>query len=147
MKKRGLLKKIIKKKKGEVVKRIFFILRTLISIIIGFLPSFLFVALFVSYGSPFSTYIKFLLNLSASWGAWLAAFIIPSLIYFIGRAIKSRKDIKKVIKYKYPLLIFILSLLALLSLISVQLYLYINFTLRSDILVRLSADKNDIFFY
>lgn len=146
MKKMIGIKKDINAKKGDYIKKGFLILKLLISVIFGFLPSFIFIALFVQYGSPFLNYIKFLSNLNASWIAWLSAIILPPIIYFIGKAIKSGKNIKKILKNKFLLLTLILSFLVVLLLISVQLYLYVNFTLGNDILVKLSADKENIFF-
>jgi len=137
-------------KKSDIKKNykkiLSYAVKILIAIIIGFLPSFIFVAFFVQYGSPFSNYINFLSNIKSSWLAWIFAMIIAPLIYFIFKRIRSPKKIKKIIKNKRSLIILILSLLAVLVLISVQLYLYTNFVLGNDILVRLSSDKDHIFF-
>jgi hypothetical protein len=135
-----------KRKENLLGKWIFFALKMIFFIILGFLPSFLFVALFVQYGSAFSNYVTFLSNLSASWMAWLSAAIIILLLFSIGRAIKSPKEIKKTVHNKSKFIIVIFSLLIVVGLILGQLYLYINFVLGNDILVKVSADKDNFFF-
>ncbi len=127
-------------------KKVRFILRVATSVILGFLPSFLFVILFVQYGSPFSNYIKFLTNFSYSFWAWISAFIIMSLVFFGGKILRSRKHLKTLLKNKVLFISLILGLVVVIVLVSVQLYLYVNFTLRNDILTELSVDKEDIFF-
>lgn len=140
------MKKRVEIKRKTYIQKGLFIFKILISITLGFLPSFAFIALFVQYGSPFLNYVKFLSDLNASWIAWLSAIILSPIIYFIGKTIKSRENIKKILKNKFLLLTLILSFLIVLLLISVQLYLYVNFTLGNDILVKLSADKDNLFF-
>lgn len=116
------------------------------SIILGFLPSFLFIALFVQYGSPFSNYIKFLLDLNSSSGAWVSALVMSFFAFFVISLIASGERLKKILSNK-PLVITLFILLAVtIILISVQLSLYVNFTLRNDVLVELSSDKENIFF-
>ncbi len=132
-------------KEQNPVKKVIFAIRILISIILGFLPSFLFIALFIQYGSPLSNYINFLSNLNSSWIAWISAVIIALFINFIRNAAK-KGTLKKIAKNKFLLVILILCFAGVIALISVQLYLYVNFILRNDILVRLSVDKSDIFF-
>ncbi|MDD5191730.1 MAG: alpha/beta hydrolase [Candidatus Nanoarchaeia archaeon] len=121
-------------------------LRIILSVILGFLPSFLFILMFVQYGSPFLNYIKFLSSLNVSWVAWISAAIIATLVFLVWGIVKSRKNFKKLKKNIYLLIIVILALFAMLILIAMQLYLYTQFLLGNDILIRLSADKNNIFF-
>jgi len=78
--------------------------------------------------------------------AWLSAVIIVLLIFSIGRAIKSPKEIKKTVHKKSKLIVVILSLLIVIGLVLGQLYLYVNFVLGNDILVKISADKDNFFF-
>lgn len=139
-------KKEIKKETKKNFINIKFILKILFSLVIGFLPSFLFITLIIQYGSPFLNYIKFLFNFKSSWIAWIASLIISSLVFFIIKIIKSKESIKKILKNKYLMITIIFSSLVILFLIFTQLYLFLNFTLRNDILVRLSADKDNIFF-
>lgn len=131
--------------KRGVKKRIFFIFKILFSIILGFLPSFLFIALFVQYGSLFSNYLKFLLNFNSSFWAWVSALAISLFAQFIFWFVR-KNNFRKIIKNKLVLAILALSFLIIFSLVALQLYLYLNFTLRNDILVRLSADKDNLFF-
>jgi hypothetical protein len=135
----------MKKSNGWIVSKVFSFIKIIFFTVLGFLPSFLFIALFMQSGSPFSNYINFLSNPSSSWGAWLSAGIISIFGYFIS-VITSKKNSAKIIKNKPLLITLIFLFLAIFSLISVQLYLYANYTLRNDILVRLSADKENIFF-
>ncbi|MCL5018648.1 MAG: hypothetical protein M1416_02700 [Candidatus Pacearchaeota archaeon] len=130
----------------EFIRKNFFIIKIFTSIILGFLPSFLFIALFVQYGSPFSNYIKFLLDLNSSSGAWISALVMSFFAFFIISLIASGEKLKKILSNK-PLVITLFILLAVsIILISVQLSLYVNFTLRNDVLVELSSDKENIFF-
>lgn len=134
------------KKKNDVKRRrIFHFIKLLFFIVLGFLPSFLFIALFIQSGSPLSNYINFLFNLSSSWGAWLSAGIISILGYFITTII-SKRHFERILKNKPLLITLIFLFLTVLFLVSTQLYLYINYTLRNDILVKLSANKENIFF-
>ena len=121
------------------------IIKILFLIALGFLPSFLFVLLFFQSGSLISNYIKFLSDFNSSWKAWLSAGIISVFGYFV-TAIISKRHFKKVVKNKPLSITLIFLLLAILLLISAQLYLYINYAFRNDVLVRLSANKEDIFF-
>ncbi|MFA5019760.1 MAG: alpha/beta fold hydrolase [Candidatus Pacearchaeota archaeon] len=115
--------------------------RLLVSIILGFLPSFLFIALLTQYGSPISNYINFLSNFNVSRLAWISALGISAIIFLIWSIIKSKISSKK-----YLLLLIFVFLFIGLALVFAQIYLYINFLLGQDILVRLSADKENIFF-
>ena len=121
------------------------IIKILFLIALGFLPSFLFVLLFFQSGSLISNYINFLSDFNSSWKAWLSAGIISVFGYFV-TAIISKRHFKKVVKNKPLSITLIFLLLAILLLISGQLYLYINYAFRNDVLVRLSANKEDIFF-
>ncbi len=145
-KKEDAKKKENKKEKKSSKEKIIFILKIIIPVILGFLPSFIYVAMFIQYGSAFTNYMHFLSNLDSSLGAWISAVVMILLIYFIEWIIQSGKNFMKIIKNKYILTILILSFLGIIFLVSVQLYLYFNFVLGSDILVKLSADKDNIFF-
>ena len=123
-----------------------FVLRFVISFILGFLPSFVFIWLFIQYGSPFQNYITFLSNFRASWSAWLSAIVLAFLFYFIFGLIKSRKNPEEKRVYKYIRIIMIILLLSILTLIFIQLYFYTKFILGNDILVKVSVDKDNIFF-
>jgi hypothetical protein len=127
-------------------KGVIFSVKWIFFIILGFLPSFLFIALFIQYGSPFENYINFLSNISESWIAWLSAAIIILLLFSIGRAIKSPKEIKKTFHDKRKLFVVAFSLLVVIGLVLWQLSLYINFILGNDILIQLSSDKDNLFF-
>ena len=133
-------------KKKKFNKQIFFALRIVVPIILGFLPSFLFIALFIQYGSPFVNYINFLSNLNSSLIAWISAIVIALFTHFIWGAVNSKKNFKKTVKNKFVLIIVILSFLVIVALIIAQLSLYVNFILGNDILVKLSSDKENIFF-
>lgn len=139
------MKKWVEQSKKFVLKN-FFAIKIIASIVCGFLPSFLFIASFISYGSPFSNYIKFLLDFNSSSGAWVSAMFIFFFTYFLFGFIKSGERFKKIIANKRLLIILIILFAVIFILIAVQLYLYVNFTLRNDILVQLSADKENIFF-
>lgn len=152
------MKKSVRKeisKKVESIRKIaqkhnffqnaFSVIKILISLAIGFLPSFLFISFFVQYGSPFSNYAKFLMNFSSSWATWLSAFFISFAINAIGRVIKS-EHLKKILKNKILVVGIILLLAIIVALIVIQLSLYINFVLRNDVLIRISSDKDNIFF-
>ena len=121
-------------------------LKTIFFVCIGFLPSFLFIALFIQYGSPISNYVNFLSDFNKSWVAWIAAIIIILLFFSIGKILKSPKEIKHALKNKKRLTILIVSLVLVIGLIVWQLYLYINFLLGNDILVSVSVDKDNFFF-
>lgn len=133
-------------KKSKERKKLHPVIKIAISVILGFLPSFLFIIFFIQYGSPFSNYIKFLSNFSSSWAAWISAIIIAFLTYFMGTIIRSLKHLKIVLKNKFLLVILIVCLLIVIILASTQMYLYVNFTLRNDILTKLSTDQNNIYF-
>ncbi|VVB82387.1 Uncharacterised protein [uncultured archaeon] len=122
------------------------ILKIFISLLIGFLPSFLYITFFIQYGSPLTNYIKFLSNLNSSWIAWVSAIVITIFIYFTWWAIKSRKNFKNTSKNRFILITIIVSLLIVFGLIAAQLSLYINFTVGNDILIKLSSDKENVFF-
>jgi len=114
-------------------------------LLVGFLPSFLFVLLFVQYGSPIVNYVNFLADLKSSWLAWISAIVISFLLHFIDRLIRLRKKIKTKIEKKFLILIIFSSIMVF-GLIATQAYLYVNYLLLNDTLVKLSADENNIFF-
>ncbi|MCK9595890.1 hypothetical protein M0R19_01760 [Candidatus Pacearchaeota archaeon] len=132
-------------KTNKLFERISFAVKIIFSLIIGFLPSFLYIFLFMQYGSPFLNYIQFLLDFKSSWGAWISAVVISFLITFIWKLIRSKK-IQKIFSNKLVLIPLILAILGIIFLISLQSYLYVNFVLGSDVLLKLSADKDNIFF-
>jgi len=152
--KKGVVKKEISEKVDEVKKavyggffqKLFFTIRILISLAIGLLPSFLFIALFIQYGSPLTNYLNFLMKFSASWGAWVSAIFISFIINFLNKIRKSKDQVQKILKNKLLLIGILLVILVFITLIITQLYLYLNFTLRNDILIRVSADKDNLFF-
>lgn len=136
----------MKHKEVKSKKIIFFLLKIFLLICFGFLPSFLFVALFVQYGSPFSNYISFLSNLNESWIAWVAAFVIIFLSFIISKVARSPKDFKKIFHNKKRFVLILISLFIVVIMVAGQFYLYVNFLLGSDILISLSADRNNFFF-
>ncbi len=147
MKKGGnIRKKEGKKEEKKPKSRIIFLLKIIIPVILGFLPSFIYIAMFIQYGSAFTNYIHFLSNLDSSLGAWISAVVIALIIYFFSWMTQSWENFKRIIKNKLFLIIFIVFILVVLFLVSIQLYLYFNLVLGSDILVKLSADKDNIFF-
>lgn len=125
-------------------KGISFGIKILIALVLGFLPSFLFVALFVQSGSPVSNYITYLSNLSSSMGAWVSAGVIFLFVLFIFWLTSKTNSKHK--RNKFLLVVLIFSLLIILSLVAMQFYLYLNYALRNDILVKLSADQDNLFF-
>jgi len=122
-----------------------FLIRGIISIILGFLPSFLFVTLLIQ-GSPLTNYINFLKDLKSSWWAWACAggliiffFLFWSLIQYLRNPEKKRRK-------KFALIVFIFLFAIIFFLILTQVYLYGKFLLGSDLLIKLSADKDNLFF-
>ncbi len=129
-------------KKRKIRKKMRISTRIVISVILGFLPSFLFILFFVQYGSPFLNYLKFLSDFNSSWAAWISAVVIAFLTYFMGGIIRSFVKLKN----RFLLLIFIACLIVVLILVATQMYLYVNSTLSNDILTQLSSDKSNIYF-
>lgn len=123
-------------------KRGFFI-RLIFSIILGFLPSFLFIVLFVQKGSPLSNYLNFLLNLNVSLLFWSLVIILSFFIFIILSILKPKEGHKR---NKFLAVILVLFILIAVFLVFAQSYLYTGFLLGSDILVRLSVDKDNLFF-
>lgn len=115
-------------------------------ILIGFLPSFLFVFFFVQYGSPFVNYADFMSNTGVSWWAWVIAFALIILLSFTWILIRMRKDPNKSKSKKVISFFIFLFILVILALIVFELYLYTKFLLGSDLLIKLSSDKENIFF-
>ncbi|MFH1365107.1 MAG: alpha/beta fold hydrolase [archaeon] len=111
------------------------ITRIIFSIILGILPSFLLFSIFNQSSLSFIRYKDFLLDLNSSWASWISIIFIAIIVYFLLSIIKSKK--KKV---------FFLAIIIILSLGSVIFFLYANFLLGNDLLVKLSADKENIFF-
>ena len=108
----------------------------IISIILGALPSFLFFSVFNQSNFSLSRYLNFLSNTNSSLASWISIFIITLIVYFIMVTLQSKK--KKA---------FVIFFIVFLSLGFTILYLYANFLLGNDILVKLSANKENIFFY
>jgi hypothetical protein len=137
--------KEINKKKKEAEKRIFGFAKFLFKIILCFLPSFIFTAIFVQYGSPFVNYFRFISNFESSWVAWLSALGIFILFSISKRIVKVRKKIR-ITEDPFSFIFLVLFLIVVVVLISVQSYLYANFLLGNDILVKLSTQNENIFF-
>jgi hypothetical protein len=133
------------KAKREAEKRIFGFAKFLFMVILCFLPSFIFTVLFVQYGSPFETYFRFILNFESSWIAWLSAVAIFILFSLSKRIVKIKKKIK-ITEDPFSFIILTLCFVAIIILISFQSYLYVNFLLGNDILVKLSSSEENIFF-
>lgn len=134
------------KKEGDGKNRvIWIIIKSVFFIVLGFLPSFLFILLFIQSGSPFSNYIEFLSDPNLSWGAWLSAGLISIFGYLIVTLVQ-KENFEKIFKNKFLFFTIIFLFLAILALVLTQLYLYVHYTLKNDILIRLSVDKEDIFF-
>ncbi len=132
--------------KSSYGKKIFLIGKLFLLILLGFLPSFIFTVLFVQYGSPLSNYIQFISNLKSSWIAWISAVVIVFFILFIRKLTKSKNKLERLRKNKSLMILVILCLVGLFVLIALQSYLYVNFLLKNDILVKLSASKENIYF-
>lgn len=115
-------------------------------ILIGFLPSFLFVFFFVQYGSPFVNYADFMSNIGVSWWAWVIAFALIILLSFTWILIRMRRDPNKSKSKKVISFFIFLFILVILFLIVFEMYLYTKFLLGSDLLIQLSSDKESIFF-
>lgn len=146
MKKKPNKKLFFKIKSNPNFKKFVFFFKIFLLILTGFLPSFLFTILFVQYGSPLTNYIQFISNLKSSWIAWVSAIIIVVIGLFIRKISKSKFSIKKISKNKTLFVTLSLCLIGLFFLILLQSYLYVNFLLKNDILVKLYSDKTDIFF-
>ena len=131
-------------KKGK--EKEFHLVKILISVLIGFVPSFIFVIFLVQYGNPFVNYFEFLSDFGSSYGAWASGILLSLFVYFVIGVIGSKRLLKKILKNKFLFVIIIFCFLIAFFLMAVQLYLYTNFVLRNDILVELSSDKEDIFF-
>jgi hypothetical protein len=138
------MKKEIKKEK-EYERKLLGFVKFFFMIILCFLPSFVFTSLFVQYGSPFDNYFRFLSNFESSWIAWLSAVGILILFSLSKRVVKSRKRFV-ITENAFPSIILVLCFVAIFSLISVQSYLYANFLLGNDILLKISATNENIFF-
>ena len=115
--------------------------RFVFSVILGFLPSFAFVTLFMRYGSPMTNYINFLSNFEVSKWAWISGGIIAFLVFLIWNVAKSESPSKK-----YILALIILILLVGGVFVFAQGYMYVKSFLGGDTLVQLSADRENIFF-
>jgi len=132
--------------KSIFVRRAVLFIRIFFLILLGFLPSFIFTFLFMQYGSPVSNYLRFISNFQSSWVAWVSAIAIVFFVLFIRKITKSKHRLQNLRKNKVLLFTVILCLVLLTLLIFLQSYLYLNFLLKNDILVKLSSDKSDIYF-
>jgi len=111
------------------------IIRIVLSAVLCFLPSFLIFSIFNQYGFSLLKYVEFLLNISVSLGSWISIIAIFLVVYFSMSKIKSKK--KRII---------VLVLITCFILAYVIFYLYANFLLGNDVLVKLSVDKENLFF-
>ncbi len=121
-------------------------LRLIICLILGFLPSFLFVILLVQSGSPFANYINFLKDLNSSWWAWACAGSLMLFLHLFWSSIIYLGNPEKKRGRKVALTIFIFLCAIIFFLILTQVYLYGKFFLGSDLLIKLSSDKDNLFF-
>jgi hypothetical protein len=128
------------------IKGISFVFWGFVLLVLGFLPSFIFIALFIQYGSPFSNYINFLFNFAESWIAWISAIVIILLFISVGKSVKTIREMKKSKKKKITWVIIAFSMIFIVGLIGWQLYLYINFVLGNDILIKIIPDNDNFFF-
>ncbi|MEK6859768.1 MAG: alpha/beta fold hydrolase [Nanoarchaeota archaeon] len=117
------------------------VFRFIISVILGFLPSFGFVFLFVRKGSVFTNYMNFLSNFQASKWAWISGIAIALIIFLIWNIAKSESSHKKSVLFFIFLFLIIGG-----AFFCIQAYMYIKFYLGGDTLVQLSVDKENIFF-
>jgi len=121
-------------------------LRFVICLILGFLPSFIFVILLVQSGSPFTNYINFLKDFNSSWWAWACAGGLIIFLYLFWSSIIYLKNPENKGGRKVTLTIFVFICAIILFLILTQVYLYGQFFLGSDLLIKLSSDKDNLFF-
>ena len=111
------------------------ILELIISIFLGIFPSFLLFSMFNQSNFSPLRYWNFLLDINSSWISWLSIIFIAIIVYFLMNKIQSKK--------KKAFALFFILFLLLAFIIG---YLYANFLLGNDILVKLSADKENVFF-
>ena len=122
------------------------ILRFTLYLILGFLPSFLFVTLLLPHGSPFENYINFLKDYNISWWAWICAIGIMIVSYLLFGFIKYMKNPQNKAGKKAALITLFLLILIIFGLILTQAYFYGKFLMGSDLLIKLSSDKDSLFF-
>jgi len=113
-----------------------FIFGLIISISLGVFPSFLIFSMFNQSDFSLPRYINFLLDVNSSWISWISILVIAIIVFFILTKLQSKKK-----------QVFVLVLTVFLLIGFVIAYLYANFLLGNDILVKLSADKENLFFY
>lgn len=111
------------------------IIEAFFSILLGILPSFLLFSIFNQSGFSIIRYKDFLIDFNSSWASWVSLIIIAIVVFFLLRIIQSKK------KKAAVLLIGIGFAIG-----AVILILYANFLLGNDLLVKLSSDKEHIFF-
>lgn len=111
------------------------LIRIVLSTALSFLPSFLIFSVFNQYNFSISNYVNFLLDTDSSRISWIFIIIIFLTVYFLMKHIKSETN-----------RMLVLVIITALIFASVIFYLYANFLLGNDVLVKLSADKENIFF-
>ncbi|MEK6884003.1 MAG: hypothetical protein AABY22_30515, partial [Nanoarchaeota archaeon] len=120
-------------------------LRFIVCLILGFLPSFLFVYLLTQSGSPINNYINFLKDFNSSWWAWASAGSLTFFLYLFWSFIAYLKNPENITGRKIILTFFVFISMIIFLLILTQAYLYGKFFLGSDLLVKLSSDKDNLF--
>lgn len=122
---------IIMEEKKEGGKILIFIT----SLFLGIFPSFLIFSMFNQSNFSIFKYWNFLRDTNLSWISWISIVFITLLIYIFLKKMNSKK--KKFFVFFFVLFLLIAFVIA---------YLYANFLLGNDILVKLSADKENLFF-
>jgi uncharacterized alpha/beta hydrolase family protein len=105
------------------------------SLFLGIFPSFLIFSMFNQSNFSILKYWDFLMNINSSWISWISIFFVTLIIYRLLSKLSSKK--KKFFVFFFVLFLLIAFVIA---------YLYANFLLGNDILVKLSADKENLFF-
>lgn len=118
----------MEEKKGGIIEAFF-------SILLGIFPSFLLFSIFNQSGFSIIRYKDFLIDFNSSWASWVSIVIITIVVFFLLRIIQSKKK-------KAAILLIGIGF----AIGTVILILYANFLLGNDLLVKLSSDKEHIFF-
>lgn len=121
-------------------------LRFTLFLVLGFLPSFLFVTLLLQHGSLLQNYLNFLKDFKSSWWAYICAAAIIVVCYLFSGFVRYMKNPQNKTFKKVALLtlFFIIAVIGIIAL--TQTYFYGRFLIGNDLLIKLSADKNDLFF-
>lgn len=122
------------------------ILRIFVCLVIGFLPSFLFVTILVPGGSPFNNYINFLKDYNSSLWAWICAGGLMLFTYLLWNSFRYLNNPESKSGKRFAVAILVLLMTAILFLILTQVYLYGKFLMGNDLLIELSSDKDNLFF-